>query len=299
VGNNTAQVLNAVGGIGLNALFLKFTRDLETQADVRGAQILAASGYTPADMVSFFHQLEKVDRSKKTTWLSHHPAPPDRIARIERERQLLREPSTPTQNTQQLARIQSDLRGYGRAPSMGDIARGTASNPPMTSGTGSIGRVPAPSSSSAVQNRNGAYEIAYPGTGACTTAGGGDGARGWRWERRWPYGGVWLIVDHDKPATHAVGQPQSATTIRRMIEGCSPARSWFGSAAPSRRTLRTRRELARRNPNTRLDGRHAVTRAFRMDIHLHGVRYAGGGCAEYSGVSTGSSVGERGRGARH
>ena len=85
VGNNTAQILNTVGGVGLNALFLKFSRELETQADVRGAQILAASGYTPADMVSFFNTLEKVDKSKKTTWLSDHPAPPDRIARIEKE----------------------------------------------------------------------------------------------------------------------------------------------------------------------------------------------------------------------
>src|SRR3954452_24199355 len=45
VGQGTAQVLNPVGGIGLNALFLKYSRDLESQADVRGAQILAASGY--------------------------------------------------------------------------------------------------------------------------------------------------------------------------------------------------------------------------------------------------------------
>jgi predicted Zn-dependent protease len=73
VGNNTAQILNTVGGVGLNALFLKFSRELETQADVRGAQILAASGYTPADMVSFFNTLAKVDTSKKTSWMSNHP----------------------------------------------------------------------------------------------------------------------------------------------------------------------------------------------------------------------------------
>lgn len=114
IGNNTAQVLNVAGGVGLNALFLKFTRQLETQADVRGAQILAASGYSPSDMISFFHQLERVDRSKRTTWLSHHPAPPDRIARIEQERRLLHEPASPTQNRTQLARIQSDLRDEPR-----------------------------------------------------------------------------------------------------------------------------------------------------------------------------------------
>jgi beta-barrel assembly-enhancing protease len=169
VGQNTAQILNTVGGVGLNALFLKFSRELETQADVRGAQILAASGYTPADMISFFNTLAKVDTSKKTTWLSHHPAPPDRIARLEKERQLLREPANPTQNTQQLARIQTQLRGYGRAPTMGQIAQGAtsgtsgrSSNPPMTSSSG-VGRVEAPSSSwRTFTNRSGAFQIGYP-----------------------------------------------------------------------------------------------------------------------------------------
>src|SRR5213075_3349898 len=70
VGQGTADIINAVGGIGLNALFLKYSRDLETQADIRGSQILAASGYSPADMVNFFRTLERVDSSKKTNFLS-------------------------------------------------------------------------------------------------------------------------------------------------------------------------------------------------------------------------------------
>src|SRR5207244_5658631 len=89
VGQGTADILNAVGGIGLNALFLKYSRDIETQADVRGSQILAASGYSPADMVGFFQTLERADTSKKTNWMSDHPAPPDRIARIQQEAKLL------------------------------------------------------------------------------------------------------------------------------------------------------------------------------------------------------------------
>ena len=165
VGQNTAQILNTVGGVGLNALFLKFSRELETQADVRGAQILAASGYTPADMVSFFNTLAKVDTSKKTTWLSHHPAPPDRIARIEKERQLLREPASPTLNTQQLARVQTRLRGFGSSGSSSvQMAQGrrTTNDPPMTSSS-SIGRVEAPSSSwRKYTNESKAYQIAYP-----------------------------------------------------------------------------------------------------------------------------------------
>lgn len=208
VGGNTAQILNTVGGIGLNALFLKFTRDLETQADVRGAQILAASGYTPADMVSFFHQLEKVDRSKKTTWLSHHPAPPDRIARIEKERQLLREPSTPTQNVAQLNTIKRELAGYGQARSLGEIAQSTANNssrgnPPMTSSSG-VGRVEAPSSSwRRYTHRSGAYQIAYPanwrvhdsgGFGVTIAPDGGIGSVSGRTEV--VYG---IIVNHYEP----------------------------------------------------------------------------------------------------
>jgi hypothetical protein len=170
VGGNTAQILNTVGGLGLNALFLKFSRDLESQADVRGAQILAASGYAPADMISFFDQLSKVDSSKKTTWLSDHPAPPDRQARIRKEAEMLRVAARPTTNTQQLASVKTQLRRYGAAPTMQQIAQGVASgssNPPMTSGTtnssGSIGSVAAPSSSwRKFSKSNGAYEVAYP-----------------------------------------------------------------------------------------------------------------------------------------
>src|SRR5437762_8750903 len=94
VGEGTAQIINAVGGIGLNALFLKYSRDLETQADVRGSQILTASGYAPQDMINFFHTLESADQSKKTNWLSDHPAPPDRIARIQKEASMLQVANT-------------------------------------------------------------------------------------------------------------------------------------------------------------------------------------------------------------
>jgi beta-barrel assembly-enhancing protease len=123
VGQNAANIMNVAGGVGLNALFLKFTRDLETQADVRGAQILAASGYAPADMVNFFHQLERADRSKRTTWLSHHPAPPDRISRIQQESRLLRSNASAGARTQELAQIQTRLDRYGPAPTMAQIAR--------------------------------------------------------------------------------------------------------------------------------------------------------------------------------
>lgn len=295
VGNNTAQILNTVGGIGLNALFLKFSRELETQADVRGAQILAASGYTPADMVSFFQQLAKVDKSKKTTWLSHHPAPPDRIARIERERQLLQEPSTPTQNVAQLNRIKSELRGYGNAPTMAQIAQGTTTgrgagsraNPPMTSGSG-VGNIEAPSSSwRRFENRSGAYEIAYPanwrvydsgGFGVTIAPEGGIGDVNGKTEV--VYG---IIVNHydpfgNAPRTYLRDSRSSGITLEdatndliAQIRSSSPHLGVVrGSGQQLRLDGRTAMaaSLRGRNPNTRLDERVTlVTRAL-PDGHL-------------------------------
>lgn len=169
VGQNTANVLNTVGGIGMNVLFLKFSRELETQADIRGAQILAASGYTPLDMVSFFQTLSSADKSKKATFLSDHPAPPDRISRIQKEASLLKVTSNPTSNVAELSRIKADLRASGNAPTMADIARNA---PPTSTGrqrstnrstTGSVVQVDPPSSSmSSYTSRSGVYRIAFP-----------------------------------------------------------------------------------------------------------------------------------------
>jgi hypothetical protein len=166
MGQGTAQIINAVGGLGLNALFLKYSRDIETQADVRGSQILAASGYSPADMIGFFQTLEKVDASRKTNFLSDHPAPPDRIARIQKEAQLLRVSLTPTTNVAQLRTIQSRLRGAGSAQSTGQIAQSTApsgrrrSTGPMSSSTISV--EPPSNTLRTYTSRSGLYSVSYP-----------------------------------------------------------------------------------------------------------------------------------------
>lgn len=291
VGANTAQILNTVGGVGLNALFLKFSRELETQADVRGAQILAASGYTPADMVSFFQQLEKVDKSKKTTWLSHHPAPPDRMARIEKERQLLREPAAPTQNVQQLATVKNSLRRYGAAPTSAQIAQGAASGarqPPMTSSS-NVGRVAAPSNTwRKFTNKSREYEVAYPGNwkvydsggfGVTIAPEGGIGTVGGRTEV--VYG---LIVNHYDPksnvprssfrgqATNTRPTLQSATNdLISQVQGASPhLRVISGSGQQLQLDGRTAlaASLTGTNPNTRMAERVTlVTRAL-PDGHL-------------------------------
>jgi predicted Zn-dependent protease len=299
VGNNTAQILNTVGGIGLNALFLKFSRELETQADVRGAQILAASGYTPADMVSFFNTLATVDTSKKTSWTSNHPAPPDRIARIEKERQLLKEPSTPTQNVAQLNSVKGELRTHGTAPTTAQIAQAQANgngNPPMTSSgttgsssTGSIGQVAAPSSSlRKFTNKNGAYAIGYPsnwrvydsgGFGVTIAPEGGIGTANGRTEV--VYG---LIVNHYDPFGNTSGsylrngtQSRSVTMqdatndLLAQIQKSSPhLRVINGSGQQLKLDGKTAMAASLRgtNPNTRVNERVTVVTRALPDGHL-------------------------------
>lgn len=171
VGQGTADILNAVGGIGLNALFLKYSRDLETQADVRGSQILAASGYSPVDMVNFFRTLEGVDKAKKTNWLSDHPAPPDRIARIEKEQRLLHVSESPTTNVAGLQSVQSRMRGLGAAPTSQQIAQGVTSGTTtntrrrttQSGNASSTVNIEAPSSTlRSYTSHSGVYRVSYP-----------------------------------------------------------------------------------------------------------------------------------------
>src|SRR6185436_15415822 len=61
-GASTGQVINAVGGFGMNALFLKYSRDAETQADILGAQMMAGPGYDPLEMATFFDLLRQPAR---------------------------------------------------------------------------------------------------------------------------------------------------------------------------------------------------------------------------------------------
>jgi hypothetical protein len=83
--------------------------------------------------------------------MSDHPAPPDRIARIQQEQRILRVNGTAPENVAELQGVQGRLRGYGAAPPAGQIARQSAapsqSRGRATSGAPVTVNVPAPSTS--------------------------------------------------------------------------------------------------------------------------------------------------------
>jgi predicted Zn-dependent protease len=74
-----------MGSLGLNALFMKFSRNAENEADRVGAQMMARAGYDPMAMASFFDLLAAQQRSNPgavSQFFSDHPAPRDRSANI-------------------------------------------------------------------------------------------------------------------------------------------------------------------------------------------------------------------------
>src|ERR1044071_5268364 len=76
------QVIGAIGGGGANALFLKFGRTAESQADIEGARIMAEAGYDPRDMANFFKMLQEKGGQRVPEFLSDHPDPGNRYEAV-------------------------------------------------------------------------------------------------------------------------------------------------------------------------------------------------------------------------
>ncbi|HZI26829.1 MAG TPA: M48 family metallopeptidase [Gemmatimonadaceae bacterium] len=84
-GSTSSQIVQAVGGFGLNAAFLKFSRGDELEADALGTELMAKAGYDPLAMATMFAMLRAEqgrDPSKLERFFSSHPPPADREARI-------------------------------------------------------------------------------------------------------------------------------------------------------------------------------------------------------------------------
>lgn len=166
-GGTTAQIIGALGGFGLNSLFLKFSRTAEEQADVMGAQILAKAGYDPLDMVSMFETLRQEsgrDPSALEKFFSDHPAPADRAERIKKEAGLLGsyQRTSPVGNfvqiksrLEQMPKAKSLAELEGKAP-QGGRSGGDSGKPASTS-------IDLPSSTfRSFQSRSGLFQIDYP-----------------------------------------------------------------------------------------------------------------------------------------
>ncbi len=78
------QAAQIGGGIGMNSVLMKFSRDMERDADLNGARMMAAAGYNPIELARFFEKLEAQLGSSSqpkglASWFSSHPSPGRRV----------------------------------------------------------------------------------------------------------------------------------------------------------------------------------------------------------------------------
>jgi len=121
----TSQIIESVGGFGLNAVFLKFSRSAEEQADIVGAQTLAEAGYDPRAMVTFFEKMRELsggDPGKFEAFFSTHPPPSGRARRIEEEIAMMGR-IRPVGSVGNWREVQKQLRSLAAAPSMMDLQK--------------------------------------------------------------------------------------------------------------------------------------------------------------------------------
>lgn len=92
-----------VASTGADVLFLKFGRDAELQADALGAQYTADGGWDPDEVPVFLTTLARIadvtDRSGVPNWLSTHPPPANRAAKVGQSVQKVRATTTPPAGT--------------------------------------------------------------------------------------------------------------------------------------------------------------------------------------------------------
>src|SRR6266566_4587660 len=106
----------------IGAYFLRYSREYETEADLLGARIMANAGYDPRDLANMFRTIE-AQGGGGGGFLSDHPSPKDRYARINQEAQYLRVNTAMRTDDRQFRGIQERLNGYPRAQTMAEIQR--------------------------------------------------------------------------------------------------------------------------------------------------------------------------------
>src|SRR6266478_3430964 len=140
-GAAVAGILGTIlGGPGLGQIaqapfaltLLKYSREYETEADLLGARIMANAGYDPRDLANMFRTIE-AQGGGGGGFLSDHPSPQNRYARINQEAQYLRVNNQVT-DTREFFAIKERLRGYPRAQSMAEIQRNGGRYPSDTNG---------------------------------------------------------------------------------------------------------------------------------------------------------------------
>lgn len=170
-GGDLGSIVGSIGGAGANMIFLKFGRTAETQADLEGARLMAAAGYDPRDMASFFEKLQAQGGQRTPEMLSDHPDPGNRIAAINQAMPSLRVSQKPVRDTNEFQQVKARLTG-GAVKSTAEPRRVGPRDP---AGIEPTSRPPAPAAElREFQSKDGSFALQYPANWDAIGAPDGD-----------------------------------------------------------------------------------------------------------------------------
>jgi predicted Zn-dependent protease len=133
VGSIFSETLGQLGGAGLSLLFLKYGRDAERQADDLGFKYTVETGYEVREMPEVFATLKRVSEAagaeRLPGWMSTHPEPDERIARIQKEIAAQNPPQGKKDRDPYLA--MTDGLVFGNNPRQGFFDNGVFKHPDL------------------------------------------------------------------------------------------------------------------------------------------------------------------------
>jgi predicted Zn-dependent protease len=121
----------------LGVLFLKHGRDDELQADALGVRYTAATGWDPAGVAGMLRTLGRLDEASGSrkgvpNWLSTHPAPADRVEKVQASVQQARSTAVGTSGRDEadfLRRVDGIV--FGDSPNEGIVRGNTFVHPEL------------------------------------------------------------------------------------------------------------------------------------------------------------------------
>ena len=115
-GSTAASLAQAGLGFGLNSIFLRNSRGMESQADEVGTYILYHAGYDPHAMAQFFQIIQQRYPQQTIQFFSDHPNPGNRISAVDQEIPLLGPARHWVTDTPEFESIKSRLKSLPPPP---------------------------------------------------------------------------------------------------------------------------------------------------------------------------------------
>lgn len=130
--NKTVADIAGIAGVGIQLLFLKYSRDDERQADQLGVEYSRKGSYNPGEMIGFFTSLEKMgDLSGSHSipgFLSTHPLTSERIQNT-KDMLIESDGKLQVKHTPYLNKVENMV--YGDDPRQGYVEKNTFYHPEM------------------------------------------------------------------------------------------------------------------------------------------------------------------------